>query len=614
MMFIMTTTFPTLASFFSAIKLTTDQEVAIAALEQFVADDTRHVFILRGYAGTGKTFLMKEVTRWLAARQYDLLLTAPTGRAAKVLQYSTGRAASTVHRAIYKFTSEDAQTMESRFDVSTRTVDEDAMPLAIIIDEASMLGDVTTDEVGGGNLGASYGSGRLMKDYLTHADFASHRGTKMIFVGDEAQLPPVGMQFSPALSRDYLFLEYGIEATEVVLRQVVRQADGSDLLATATAVRTALEAGNMPTRLPILQTSGQGGVRKLPTDQFADMYVKLNLKPMPTGQVVILAHTNEQVSGYNTAIRQHYFPQHTEGVSAGDILVVGHNVYGGARVLNNGETIRVVEVGHVREAHIKAPRGKIREAKGCMARFTHDEISARFVWRHLRAEVRTGTGAMEQFEVVLLENVLMEGGNDLSWAGSYLLRRDAQDRFYKQNAALYRSNKDEYEKRRAQFVHVDPYANALRCKFGYAITCHKAQGGEWKHVLADMRAFMQHLPDLREYYRWAYTAITRARQCAWLGFVEHQCRKVEGQAACAVCGKRTHKPQAAGAMASRHAHAPRTGVAAAGHISRPARPAQPHSTRPVKVIQMPWLDKALDKGGSAQPDTAGVPPADMGVG
>jgi hypothetical protein len=494
-------------SHFSHVTLTGDQRAALAALEGFMNDPEKQVFILRGYAGTGKTFLMEGVAAWLQSLSRSVLFTAPTGRAAKVLQNRTGKTTHTIHRAIYSLESSSEDTGATAFRLANREAEPDAH-WVFVVDEASMLGDNTEGE----STGLSFGSGRLLNDYIRYADFRQYPHTKLVLVGDNAQLPPVGMDFSPALSADYIALEYRLQVAEAELRDVVRQESDSDLLRSATGLRSALAERKLTTRLPI--KSGNG-LRIVPAEKLTEKYLEFN-PDKPSGQQVIIAHSNTEVTAYNQLIRQHYFPGKAGVLAAGDILVISQNAYHTTPSLHNGEIVRVESVGALEVRHIKAPRGRIYPCNVPFIRFGSDVIEGEFHFREATLSVRTADGGVARVQTKVLENWLDCAESTFPFAAQHLLRRDAMDRFYQANKHLYATDKEQFERLRSQFVAIDPWCNALRCRFGYAITCHKAQGGEWKYVFVDMRASMSR--DSEEFYRWVYTSITRAKRCVWLAF------------------------------------------------------------------------------------------------
>jgi tRNA A37 threonylcarbamoyladenosine biosynthesis protein TsaE len=493
---------------FKGVQLSADQHQALTALEAFLEDADAPIFVLQGYAGTGKTFLMQGVARWLQALERSVLFTAPTGRAAKVLQHSSGQMAQTIHRAIYALEA-GSQEGAAAFKLADREADPNAH-WVFVVDEASMLGDVPGEEEA-----LQFGSGRLLRDYIQYANFAQFPRTKIIFVGDSAQLPPVNMDFSPALSVEYLLKTYRMRVVSATLRTVVRQKNDSDLLRGATQLRTMLEAGPpLSARLPL--KSGDG-IRVVPAPALLQKYLELSgAKPSP--QQVIIVHSNVEVIAYNRLVRKHYFPESPQQPCPGDVLVLGHNAYHLTPALHNGEIVRVESVGTTEVRTLTAPRGKIRKTPTPYLTFSETEIKGGFRFLNAVVSVRTASGTTVRLEVKLLADWLEDESSALPFAAQYLLRRDAQDRFYQANRRLYATNKPLFERERAVFCATDPYLNALRCRYGYAITCHKAQGGEWKYVFVDLRAKMQR--DSPAFYRWVYTSITRAKRCVWLAFTD----------------------------------------------------------------------------------------------
>jgi len=378
---------------FSKVKLTADQHQALCALEQFLTCKETHVFVLRGFAGTGKTFLMEGVAAWLRALDRSVLFTAPTGRAAKVLQNRTGTTTQTIHRAIYALESSSEDTGAAAFKLANRSEDPDAH-WVFVVDEASMLGDLTDKA----QPGLTFGTGKLLGDYLKYADFKAYPHTKMVLVGDSAQLPPVGMDFSPALSADYISLEYGLKVQEVELREVVRQKGESDLLKSATNLRGALAKGQLSAKLPI--QSGDG-LRILPGEKLRERYLELS-PDKPSGQQVIIAHSNLEVIAYNRSVRQHYFPNKEGLLAVGDILVVGQNAYHTTPSLHNGEIVRVENVGELEIRRLSAPRGKIYGSKAPFLSFQADTIEGEFHFREVTLSVRTADGSLARLQTKVL--------------------------------------------------------------------------------------------------------------------------------------------------------------------------------------------------------------------
>lgn len=493
-------------SHFKGVNLNEDQTAALKALEFFLQDPHLQVFILKGYAGTGKTFLMQGVAKWLQALDKNVLFTAPTGRAAKVLQNKSGQNAQTIHRAIYAL-----HAVAEEGAAAFKLVNRDEAPdksWVLVVDEASMLGDAA-----GPNGSLQFGSGQLLRDYIHFADFEHFPETKMIFVGDDAQLPPVNMPFSPALSIDYLKRHFAIGVSGWTLRQVVRQNTDSMLHQSAQAIRTLLEnPSGLPPKLPIKPGDG---LRTVSIERMLEKYFELSPNK-PSFQQIILAHSNQEVRFYNQEVRKRYFPN-TEGpLQTGDILVMGHNAYHLDPPLHNGELVRVEKAGKCEILELKAPRGKIKAEGEPMLTFTEAEIRGVFRFREVEISFKSAEGAQHRLQVILLDDWIEGDKTTLSFAAQYLLRRFAFDRFYQANRRLYATDKALYEQARSVYCASDPYLNALRCRYGYALTCHKAQGGEWKYVFVDMRARMA--KNSSDYYRWAYTAITRAKKCVWVAF------------------------------------------------------------------------------------------------
>lgn len=228
---------PTLSRMFEGVRLTSGQASLVPKLQAFLDDDEARIFILRGYAGTGKTFLMKGVVDYLSAVNRSVHLMAPTGRAAKVLSTRTSRSASTIHAHLYSPRDQDDPDDEDFTLVSDLTSNTDELDAVYVVDEASMVSDRETQ-----NPLLQFGSGRLLADLLHFLEDApcAHR-RHILFVGDAAQLPPVGMTVSPALSPVHLEEEFGLKPSEHTLTDIVRQKQDSGILALATALRTGLK-------------------------------------------------------------------------------------------------------------------------------------------------------------------------------------------------------------------------------------------------------------------------------------------------------------------------------------------------------------------------------------
>jgi formylglycine-generating enzyme required for sulfatase activity/tRNA A37 threonylcarbamoyladenosine biosynthesis protein TsaE len=503
----------TIFSFFEGIVLTEDQKKALYELEGFILERDEQVFILSGYAGTGKTFLMKGVSKWLQELNREVVYTAPTGRASKVLSNSTGRSTSTMHRQIYKFTKEEENRTE--FSVGKRLTIEDidnikTENLIYIVDEASMVGDELFDKKLNVT-GMYYGSGKLLTDTINFLDFKSNPKTKLIFVGDEAQLPPVGMIYSPALKPDYLKKRFDLNSIKVSLTQIVRQNLNSDIYATSNNLRETLNqfTTSFPDKVPV--KSGND-LLIIPHAKILEQYFNLS-NTSPSANSIILAFSNDLVTFYNKEIRKRFFPNKEGKVSVGDVLVVGSNTYHTEPNLNNGEIIRVTAVGKSYDKIMCCDRGKKNEVSSQYLEFSEKYVTGKFKFREVTIQVRKSDGDNAELDILILEDWLESTDADFPWCANYLIKKHATDDFYYNNRNLYQDRK-KYDFELAKFISKDKFANAVRCKFGYALTVHKAQGGEWDNVLVNIQISVQ--MNTSEYYRWVYTAITRAKKAAWV--------------------------------------------------------------------------------------------------
>lgn len=466
---------------------TTEQAAAIAAIEAFVLDDDRDAFVLRGSAGTGKSTLVAQLVQRLAAMKVSHALLAPTGRAARVLgdkvRRATGSAdeASTIHRAIYRFGSLDVvESAVSASDPGYRLCyplkESEPTVNLYVIDEASMVGDLETrgDAV-------RFGTGRLLRDLVTHARLRRPGRTdggltKLLFVGDPMQLPPVGERASPALDEAYLSREFGLRVVSFELTQVLRQAAGSAILDRATALRTALQAGAynrfslQPDGQAIVDVSRAAAVDRIVAD----------LRSSAPGVAVV--HTNARALDYNRCVRQQLWGDADAPLQAGDRLLVNRNAP--RHGLNNGDLVEVREARQPLQRVLVPVQGGHR-------------VELQF--RAVQVVLRDGERPAVAIELLALENLLQSRERELS--------------ALEQRALLvhFRQRHPRLRPRDAEFLAVlraDPYFNALQVKYGYALTCHKAQGGEWPQAIVDFDYRGGHRN--AAFFRWAYTAITRA--------------------------------------------------------------------------------------------------------
>lgn len=430
------------------------------AVHRLLATDrAQGTLVLRGYAGTGKTTLLGALVRTLADQGRRPVLLAPTGRAAKVLAGHAGMAASTIHRRIYKLSGEVAAPGLSL------VPHQDANTL-FIVDEASMIG------TGGGD--GPFGGRDLLSDLFEHVFSAD--GTKLLIVGDPAQLPPVGEERSPALDHKHLRAHYGLLAGMVELKEVVRQEAHSGILSNATSLRSELD-------------------REVPTIRFdtsSDDVVRLDGYELQDAleeaygrhgqdQVCIICRSNKRAYGFNQQVRTRILGMEEE-VNGGDRLMVVRNNYlwasapGRPELIANGETVEVKRV-----------RGE------------EERYGMRFM--DLTVLLPEGEGRSRpdrELDVKVMLDVLASEGSALSAPRSQALQR-----------AVMEEMTATTKRERSALLRTDPYANALQVKYAYAVTCHKAQGGQWASVFVDQGYLTEEMVD-REYVRWLYTALTRA--------------------------------------------------------------------------------------------------------
>lgn len=422
-------------------------------------------FILKGYAGTGKTSLVGALVKTLGELNRKFVLLAPTGRAAKVFSRYAGHSAYTIHRKIYrqKTFSNETDNFVMGDNLLKNTL--------FIVDEASMVANE-------GLSGASFGTGRLLDDLVQYV--YSGNGCRLMLVGDTAQLPPVGEDESPALSVSVLE-GYGLHVEECDLTQVVRQKTASGILYNATALRLKLGGGDCFSP-PVLRTRGFADVRALPgselTEAIGECYDRAGMD-----ETIIVCRSNKRANLYNRGIRNSILYREDE-LNAGDVLMVAKNNYFWGRGCKELDFIANGDVAVVRRVR------RVREMYGL--RFA-DVLLAFPDYQDLELEAK-----------ILLDT----------------LHSDAPALTKGQSEALFNGVWEDYadiasKRERMKKLKEDPCYNALQVKYAYAVTCHKAQGGQWKRVFIDQGYLTDDMlsPD---YCRWLYTAVTRATEMLYL--------------------------------------------------------------------------------------------------
>lgn len=445
---------------------TRGQTEALNRLGAFIQDedDAASCFILKGYAGTGKTTLIGALVSTLKELELNFALMAPTGRAAKVLSRTAKHFASTIHRSIYSV--EDSNSGQPSFTLRYNT-DPDTL---FIVDEASMIAQRNDGT-------STLFSQNLLADLVAFVKGAP--GCKLLLVGDMAQLPPVGEQKSPALDLGTMAQHFDF-VDESTLTEVVRQEAESGILHYATNIRNAIE--NNEIALPKFSTKRFPDFLQIPPADFLET-VQSIYRENEEGETIILTRSNQRANRYNRLIRQNIFDCE-EDLTPGDRLMICRNSYFWTKeipsvpFLANGDIIRLKRIWN-------------RTAKYGM-RFADIEFSLEDY-------------AENEITATCMLDVLAENAPALP-------REKAQE--------LYRTVRldleTEYGKRGvAQRIRKNEYLNALQLKHGYAVTCHKAQGGQWSTVLVDLELYPS-IEASRELLRWIYTAITRATQRLYL--------------------------------------------------------------------------------------------------
>ena len=443
---------------------TQDQSDCMRLLSGFVAGNTNDViFLMTGYAGTGKTSVIASLVATLNTLRQKSVLLAPTGRAAKVLTSYTGMDAYTVHRKIYR--QKSATDGVGRF-VLDRNFHKETY---FIVDEASMIPEESSE-------GSMFGSGRLLDDLLEYV----YTGTdcKLILVGDVAQLPPVGSIVSPALDENVL-RGTGFALQMFELRQVIRQSEGSGILMNATAVRQQVSDGDLS--VPELVLHGDSDIVRLGGAELIDTLTEAYDR-CGTDGVIVVVNSNNLANRYNQGIRNMVFFREEE-ISSGDLVMVVKNNY---YWLKEEESASFIANGDI--AEVKRIR-RYEEVYGM--RFA--EMTLWFRDAELEIDAK-----------VMLDTLMMRTPS--------LSAEKSRELYF---AVLADHPGIKSKRKQYEAVRNDPYYNALQIKFAYAVTCHKSQGGQWERVFIDQGMFNRQEPTI-DYLRWFYTALTRATDKVYL--------------------------------------------------------------------------------------------------
>lgn len=449
------------------------QDIALQQIASFVVDERKEaVFLLKGFAGTGKTTIISALVKNLWKLKKTGILMAPTGRAAKVISNYSGREAHTIHKKIY------FPKKKSGAGVQFVLQPNKHRNTIFIVDEASMISDVSGDA-------KMFENGSLLDDLIQYV-YSGHK-CQLILMGDTAQLPPVKLEVSPALEEHKLENNYNKEVTHIELDEVVRQSEASDILLNATRIREALRE-EFYDSFSFRLTSKKDVVRLVDGYEIMEA-IEDSYRNLGHEDTTIIVRSNKRANMYNKQIRSRILLQEEE-ISAGDYLMVVKNNYfwikpnSEAGFIANGDIIKVLEIFAIKELY----------------GFRFAEVQVQMV----------DYPNMRPFETVVMLDTLESNHPSLTYEESNSL--------YQEVMLDYQDETTKYKK----FLKVknNKFFNALQIKFSYAMTCHKSQGGQWHTVFVE-QPYLPNGVD-RDYLRWLYTAITRTQEKLYLiGFKEN---------------------------------------------------------------------------------------------
>ena len=459
---------------------TQEQANALDVFARFLTDrNPQVVMILRGSAGTGKTSLSGAIVRTLQAIRQKVMLLAPTGRAAKVFSLNSGTPAYTIHRRIYR--EKSFSGVDGQFNLNDNLFTD----TLFMVDEASMVANM-------GLGGMSFGSGCLLDD-LVHFVYQG-RNDRLMLIGDKAQLPPVGEEESPALNAAML-QGYGLTVYECDLNEVLRQSEQSGILYNATMIRQMITHDDI-TQLPKIRFTGFSDIRQMPgaelIEALADSYHHVGLD-----DTIVVTRSNKRANIFNQGIRNMVLDREEE-LSQGDILMIVKNNY----YWMEEERKKIKEKDNqVPSNEIPAFLANGDRAKVLKVRRRIDLYGFRFATLLLQFP---DYGNYELEATVLLDTLTSEAP---------ALTHEQQEQLFHQIEEDYQDVPLKADRMKA--IRQDQFYNALQVKFAYAVTCHKAQGGQWAHVYVD-QGYMTDDMLTPDYIHWLYTAFTRATEMLYL--------------------------------------------------------------------------------------------------
>ena len=449
---------------------TEEQEHALDVFSLFMTDRSEQVvMILRGAAGTGKTTLAGAIVKAMVSLNQKLILLAPTGRAAKVFSLHAGHSAYTIHRRIYR--------QKSAGSLSAFTLNDNLnRDTLFVVDEASMIANQGYGE-------SAFGSGYLLDDLMQFV--YNGMNCRMLLIGDKAQLPPVGEEESPALSAEML-RGYGMKVYECDLNQVLRQSEASCILWNATRIREI-----NPLSLPKVRCEGFPDIQVVPGDELVESLAS-SYSRVGMDETMVITRSNKRANIYNQGIRNTILDREDE-LCRGDLLMIVKNNYFWMEELTaDGLPSTVNQMTFIANGDLAVVQ---------RVRHVHELYGFRF------AEVTMQFPDYDNFELTAIVNL------DSMTTEAPALTREQQEQLY--NAVLEDYADIPHMVDRIKKLKTDRYYNALQVKFAYAVTCHKAQGGQWAHIYLD-QGYMTDDMLSPDYIHWLYTAFTRATEKLFL--------------------------------------------------------------------------------------------------
>ncbi|NDW17882.1 ATP-dependent endonuclease [Dysgonomonas sp. 216] len=446
-------------------EFTEEQTVILKKIVEFLfSKDVDSLFLLKGYAGTGKSSLIGALVKTMTDFKQKTVLLAPTGRAAKVFSVYAQHPAFTIHKKIYR------QKRFSNEPTGFVPLDNMHKDTLFIVDEASMISNEGIDS-------SIFGTGRLLDDLIQYV--YSGENCRLLFIGDSAQLPPVMQNVSPALQTEML-KGFNLNIIDATITQIVRQTEKSGILFNATMLRKALTE-DKTTIYPKFSLAGFSDIVKVSGEELIDE-ISASYDRDGIEETIVISRSNKWSNIYNQGIRNRILYREEE-LSSGDILMIAKNNYYWSEKIDqidflaNGELIEVLRVRKITE---------IYGFRFCDVLIKHPDYDVEMEIKVLLDTLHTDNAGLSKEQSEKLFYSILEDYVDIPTKAGKMKK-----------------------------MKTDPYYNAVHVKYGYAITCHKAQGGEWKNVFLDLGYISEDFLG-ENFYRWLYTALTRASQKLYL--------------------------------------------------------------------------------------------------